>query len=91
MDENSNQEMSSISKADSDEKLGEFWDAHDFTAYDDPSRPDAEFEVTCVVPIELELFTALEEQAHKRGVQVETLVNLWLQQKLAEQSAAKAV
>jgi CopG antitoxin of type II toxin-antitoxin system len=76
--------LSGISKTDSDEKMGEFWDTHDFADFDDPERPDAEFEVTCVVPIEVELFTAIEQQAHKRGVQVETLVNLWLQQKLDE-------
>ena len=36
--------MSSISKADSDEKIGEFWDAHDFTGFD-TDAPDAEFEI----------------------------------------------
>jgi hypothetical protein len=43
------------------------------------------FQITCAVPIEVELFAALEQQARRRGVQVETLVNLWLQQMLAEQ------
>ncbi len=69
--------LSSISKADTDEKIGEFWDSHDFTDFD-TDAPDVEFEVTCTVPIEIELFTALEKQARKRGVKVETLVNLWL-------------
>ncbi len=76
--------LSSISQAHSDEKIGEFWDTHDFTDFD-TDAPDVKFEVTCAVPIELELFAAIEKQAHKRGVQVETLVNLWLQQKLIEQ------
>ena len=76
--------LSSISQAASDEKIGEFWDTHDFTDFDDPNAPDIQFEMTCTVPIEAELFAALEKQAHKRGVRVETLVNLWLQQKLAE-------
>ena len=77
--------LSSISQADTDEKIGEFWDSHDFTDFDDPAAPDVKFEVSCAVPIEEELFAAIEKQAHKRGVQVETLVNLWLQQKLNEQ------
>lgn len=77
--------LSSISQADTDEKMGAFWDSHDFTNFDDPNRPDIEFEINCVVPIEAELFTALEKQARQRGVQVETLINLWLQQKLMEQ------
>jgi hypothetical protein len=76
--------LSSISQADADEKIGEFWDAHDFTEFDDPDAPDVKFEIACAVPIEVELFAAIEKQAHKRGVRVETLVNLWLQQKLAE-------
>ena len=77
--------LSSISQADTDEKIGEFWDTHDFTDFDNPAAPDVKFEITCAVPIEVELFAALEKQAQQRGVQVETLVNLWLQQKLAEQ------
>lgn len=77
--------LSSISHADTEEKVGEFWDTHDFTDFDDPSLPDVKFEIACAVPIELELFSALEKQARQRGVQVETLVNLWLQQRLSEQ------
>jgi hypothetical protein len=76
--------MSSISQANTDEKIGEFWDTHDFTEFDDPDAPDVKFEITRAVPIEVELFSAIEKQARKRGVRVETLVNLWLQQKLAE-------
>jgi hypothetical protein len=77
--------LSSQSRADSDEKMGEFWDTHDFADFD-TDTPDAEFEVTCAVPIDIELFNAIEKEAHKHGVRVETLVNLWLQQKLAEQA-----
>lgn len=79
--------LSSISQADSDEKTGEFWDGHDFTDFD-TEAPDVHFEVTCTVPVEVELFSELEKQAQKRGVKVETLVNLWLQQKLDEEEAA---
>ena len=76
--------QSSISKADSLEKMGEFWDTHDFTDYD-TDAPDVEFQISCAVPIELDLFSSVEKHARLRGVNVETLVNLWLQQKLAEQ------
>ncbi len=78
--------LSSISQADTDEKIGEFWDAHDFTDFDNPAAPDVVVEITRAVPIEAELFAALEKHARQRGVQVETLVNLWLQQKLTEQT-----
>jgi hypothetical protein len=78
--------LSSISKADSDEKIGEFWDTHDFTEFD-TDAPDAEFEMTCAVPVRLELLSEIEKQATMRGVKVDELVNLWLQQKLDEEAA----
>lgn len=78
--------LSSISKADSDEKIGEFWDTHDFTEFD-TDAPDADFEVISTVPIQLELLTDIEKRADKRGVKVETLVNQWLRQKLDEEAA----
>ncbi len=83
MDEN---KLSSVSKADSLEKMGDFWDTHDFTEYDDLKMPDIEFNISCAVPIELDLLSSVERQAHRRGVKIETLVNLWLQQKLAEET-----
>ena len=83
MDEN---KLSSVSKADSLEKMGEFWDTHDFTEYDDLNRPDVDFNISCAVPIELDLLSSMERQAHRRGVKIETLVNLWLQQKLTEET-----
>ncbi len=81
--------LSSISQAESDEKIGEFWDSHDFTDFDTDAS-DVALEMAYSVPIERELYAALEEQAQQRGVQVETLVNLWLQQKLAEQGRQAA-
>jgi len=78
--------LSSISKADTLEKMGEFWDTHDFTDFDNPDAPDVEFRITCAVPIELDLLSLVEKQARLRGVRLETLVNLWLHQKLAEQT-----
>jgi hypothetical protein len=82
--------VSSISQADTLEKMGEFWDSHDFTDFDNPATPDVALQIACAVPIELELLSALEQQARRRGVQVETLINLWLHQKLAEQSPKRS-
>ncbi len=82
--------LSSISKADTLEKMGEFWDTHDFTDFD-TDAPDVEFKITCAVPVELDLFSLVEKQARRRGVDVETLVNLWLQEKLVEQTQSVAV
>lgn len=74
----------SISKAQTNEVIGEFWDSHDFTDFD-TDAPDIEYTVSFAVPVEVELLSAIEKEARKHGVKVETLVNLWLQQKLAEQ------
>lgn len=76
---------SSISQADSLEEMGEFWNTHDFTEFD-TDAPDVEFTVTCSVPVEVDLLASVEKEARRRGVSVETLVNLWLQEKVAEQT-----
>lgn len=87
MDEN---KTSSVSKANSYAEIGEFWDTHEFTDFDDPALPDVEFTVTCSVPVDVELFSRLEQQAKRRGVQTETLVNLWLKEKLDQMLALHA-
>ena len=75
---------SSISNAHTDEAIGDFWDSHDFTEFD-RDAPDVDYSVSFAVPLEIGLFGAIEKEARRHGVNVETLVNLWLQQKLAEQ------
>ena len=74
---------SALSRAASPEAMGEFWDQHDFTDFD-TDAPDVEFTVRCAVPVDSTLFNQVEQQALRRGVSVEALVNLWLQQKLSE-------
>jgi len=75
--------LTSISKAKTIEEIGDFWDSHDFTDFD-TDAPDVDFQVLCSVPIDLELYSLVEKQAKKRGVKVETLINLWVHEKLAE-------
>ena len=83
--------VSSISQADTLEQMGEFWDTHDFTDFDNLETPDVECQMACAIPIEVDLLSALEQHARLHGVHVETLVNLWLQQKLAEQPSQQSV
>lgn len=78
--------LSSVSRAESYEKMGEFWDSHDFSDFDQDG-PDADFEFVCAIAIESELFASLEQAACHRGVRLETLANLWLHEKLMEQAA----
>lgn len=78
---------SSVSKAKSLEKLGEFWDKHDLTEFDNPNKPDVDFRVKAAIPIEPDLLSDIEELAHIRGVKAETLINLWLKEKVVETKA----
>ena len=76
--------VTTISKADSIETIGDFWDTHDFTDFDS-DRPDVEFGVSSKVAIDAELLSSVEQVARRRGVGVETLVNLWLSEKVLQQ------
>ena len=42
--------VSGISPADTLEKMGEFWDTHDFTDFDNLEAPDVAFQIACAVP-----------------------------------------
>ena len=75
--------LSAISRAQTMEEMGKFWDVHDFTEFDD-NAPDVEFTIANSISIEADLLSAVERQARLRGVSTETLVNLWLQEKLTE-------
>lgn len=81
--------LSSVSKTATLKEMGEFWDEHDFTDFD-TDAPDVEFNVSCAVSIEPDLLSTIEKHARLRSVSVETLVNLWLYEKLTEQEQSKA-
>lgn len=72
----------SISQVASYKEIGEFWDDHDFTEFDDPNHPDVQFTIQDSVRIESDLLKLLEKAAVSRGISLETLVNLWLQEKI---------
>ena len=85
MSENNQTRLSSISKAGSYEAMGEFWDTHDTADYWDQGY-DVEFEIRIPrrhpVNIEAEIFERVNEQARHRGISLETLVNLWIADRL---------
>jgi len=91
MSENSETRLSSISKADSYEAIGEFWDTHSSADYWDQGY-EVEFEVTIPrrrrINIEADLFARIAEEARRRGISAETLVNLWLAERLPTVKAA---
>lgn len=84
---------SSISQARSYKEIGEFWDSHDLGDYWDQTKP-VEFEVdiqseAVYYAIEPNLSAKISRIAQKRGVPAETLLNLWLKEKLGEETAPK--
>lgn len=81
--------QSSNSHASTLEAMGTFWDTHDFSEYD-ADGPDVSVSFRRTISIEMSLFEAIEREARQRGVSPETLVNLWLQQKLTDTQQASA-
>lgn len=83
---------SSISKAQSYKEMSEFWDTHDLADYWDQTQP-VEFEVevqseATYYPVETTLAARLYAIAKQRGVSPETLLNLWVQEKVREELSA---
>jgi predicted HicB family RNase H-like nuclease len=83
---------SSISKAQSYQEIGEFWDTHDLAEYWDQTQP-VEFEVNIQSEVmyyrlDVALSKKLRLIAEQRGVSPETLLNLWVQEKIQEEVAS---
>ena len=80
---------SSISKARSYKEIGEFWDEHDLAEYWEQTEPvefelDIQSEVT-YYPLDSGLSRKIRSIAKQRGVSPETLLNMWIQEKIQEQ------
>lgn len=75
----------SISKASSLEEVAEFWDTHSLADYEDQTQ-EVEFDVRATrkrkVSLDPEVYEQIEAQAVTKGIQAETLVNLWLSERL---------
>jgi len=79
---------SSISKAQSYKEIGEFWDDHELTEFWDQTQP-VKFEVNIQSEViyyrlDVTLSKKIHSIAEQRGVSPETLLNLWVQEKVQE-------
>jgi hypothetical protein len=85
MSRNKEELRTSLSNARSSEEIGDFWDTHSLDDHWDQTR-EAEFEVRALrrrrVTLDPEVYGEIEEQARARGLMPETLVNLWLAERL---------
>lgn len=80
---------SSISNASSYAEIGEYWDSHDLAEHWDQTR-EVHFDISSessvmYFAIEKSLAEKLRAEAKTRGVSPETLLNVWLQERVAEQ------
>ncbi|MDH5683693.1 MAG: BrnA antitoxin family protein [candidate division WOR-3 bacterium] len=81
----------SISKAKTYKEIGEFWDRHDLAEYWGRTKPkkfevDIQSEVTYYA-LDNELSARIQAISRKRGISPDTLLNLWVQEKLQKQKA----
>jgi glutathionylspermidine synthase len=81
-----NERKSTVSQASSYKEIGDFWDTHDLADYwDQTERVDFEVDIeseATYYALDKELSQMLSEVAEERGVSAETLLNLWVQEKL---------
>lgn len=81
---------------DSLEELAEFWDTHSTADYED-FMSDEEIEVEMLLPrpdtyyvvLEKQLGAKVDQVARQHGVSTETLINLWVQEKVTEEERHK--
>ncbi len=84
---------SSISKARSYREIGEFWDEHSLSDYWGKTRKVKldvvlEPEVT-YYPVAKDLSDEIRSEARKQGVSSDTLVNIWLKERIKENKSKR--
>ena len=85
--------VSSLSHSHSYEEMAEFWDTHALTDFEDYLEGvnitfDPSIRRT-VVGLDPELYNQLQTVAQARRISTQTLINLWLSQKLHEMADQK--
>jgi hypothetical protein len=87
MSEKDETRLTSISKASTLEEIADFWDTHSLADYWDQTH-EVEFEIRAIrrrrVTLDPDVYAQVEAQAHTRGILPETLINLWLVERLQE-------
>ena len=87
MSESENGNLSGISKARTLKEIGDFWDEHSLADFWDQTH-EVEFEVKAKrrrrVTLEPDVYQRIEEEARARGIAPETLVNVWLVERLQQ-------
>jgi hypothetical protein len=80
-------DKTSISNAHTYQEIGAFWDEHDATEFGE--QTEVEFEVNIksqrrYYPLDRHLSLKIRQIAEERGISEETLLNLWVQEKISQ-------
>ena len=80
---------SSMSMVKSYKDIGEFWDTHDLSDFWEKTKKtefkvDIKTEIT-YYSLDKRLAEQVQSIAQRRGISADTLINLWIQEKLQEQ------
>jgi hypothetical protein len=78
-------DKTTVSNANTYQDTGAFWDEHDATEFGE--QTDAVFEVNIksqrrYYPLDSDLSSKIKRIAEQRGISEETLVNLWIYEKI---------
>jgi len=81
---------STLSKAKTYKEIGDFWDTHDLSDFWEQTKRvkfqvDIQSEIT-YYSLDKKLADQVQSLAQRRGVTTDTLINLWVQEKLQEQN-----
>ena len=75
----------SVSNASSYQDIGSFWDEHDATEAGEQAIDDFDVNIKSqrrYFPVDSQLSLKIKEVANQHGVSEETLLNLWIQEKV---------
>jgi hypothetical protein len=85
MNESDEPSVTSISQARTLDEIAAYWDTHSLADHWDQTH-EVEFEVRAArrrrVTLDPEVYAGVEAEARARGIRPETLVNLWLVERL---------
>lgn len=89
MNENSAVKQTSISQANTIEEIAAYWDSHSLADHWNETH-EVSFTVRARrrhrIVIDPDIFSMIESRSRERGVQPETLINLWLNERLLEKA-----
>lgn len=81
-----------VSNAQTYQEIGTFWDEHDATEFGEQAEVEFEVDIQSqrkYYPIDSQLSFKIKQVAKERGISEETLLNLWVQEKINQTESEK--